>query len=303
MLFKRKTREDIIFDTVNTCGLIILAFVTLYPFWYILVISFNDAVDTVRGGAMIWPRVFTTYNYQVLLTDNNIFNAAYVSVARTVIGTITSVFCTAMMAFTLSRREYIFRKPLTVLFVLTMYFNGGLIPTYFLIRGVGLLNNFLVYIIPNLVMAFNVIVMRTNMETIPESFVESARMEGANDFTIFLRIIFPLSMPVVATVSLFVGVAQWNSWFDTFLYAPRTPSLFTLQYELMKILQSTMATQTARTAEAMMERFDREQMTQIITPKAIRASMTILATAPIIMIYPFLQRYFVKGFMIGGIKG
>jgi len=207
-----------------------------------------------------------------------------------------------MLAYTLSRREYVFRRPITLILVLTMYFNGGLIPTYFLIRGVGLLNSFFVYIIPQLVVAFNVIVMRTNMETLPESLIESARIEGANDFVIFSRIVLPLSMPVVATIALFVGVAQWNSWFDTFLYAPRRPQLFTLQYELMKILQSTMSTQTMQSAEAMMERFDREQVAQVVTPKAIRASMTILATAPIIFVYPFLQRYFVKGFLVGGIK-
>ena len=302
MALKSRTLEDRVFDTVNVSGLILLAFVTLYPFWYILVISFNSAVDTVRGGYLLFPREFTLYNYQVLLRDNSIFRAALVSVARTVIGTSLSVFSTAMLAYTLSRREYFLRRPITLLFVLTMYFNGGLIPTYFLIRGVGLLNSFFVYIIPQLVVAFNVIVMRTNMEAIPESLIESARIEGANDFVTFSRIVLPLSMPVVATIALFVGVAQWNSWFDTFLYAPREPQLFTLQYELMRILQSTMSTQTMQSAEAMLERFDREQVAQVVTPKAIRSSMTILATAPIIFVYPFLQRYFVKGFLVGGIK-
>ncbi len=299
---RSRTLEDRVFDTLNTLGLILLAFITLYPFWYILVISFNSAIDTIRGGYLLFPREFTLYNYQVLLRDNSIFHAAFVSVARTVIGTGISVLSTAMLAYTLSRREYVFRRPITLILVLTMYFNGGLIPTYFLIRGVGLLNSFFVYIIPQLVVAFNVIVMRTNMETLPESLIESARIEGANDFVIFSRIVLPLSMPVVATIALFVGVAQWNSWFDTFLYAPRRPQLFTLQYELMKILQSTMSTQTMQSAEAMMERFDREQVAQVVTPKAIRASMTILATAPIIFVYPFLQRYFVKGFLVGGIK-
>ncbi len=303
MGLRSRTLEDKVFDTVNTAGLILLGFITLYPFWYILVISFNSAVDTVRGGYLLFPREFTLYNYQVLLRDNAIFSAALVSIARTVLGTSISVFCTAMLAFTLSRKEYILRRPITLVFVLTMYFNGGLIPTYFLIRSVGLLNNFLVYIVPQLIVAFNMIVMRTNMEAIPESLVESAKIEGANDFTIFARIILPLSMPVIATISLFVGVMQWNSWFDTFLYAPRESSLFTLQYELMKILQSTMSTQTMQSAEAMLERFDREQVAQVVTPKAIRASMTILATAPIIFVYPFLQRYFVKGFLVGGIKG
>jgi putative aldouronate transport system permease protein len=303
MGLRSRTLEDRVFDTVNTAGLILLGFITLYPFWYILVISFNSAVDTVRGGYLLFPREFTLYNYQVLLRDNAIFSAALVSIARTVLGTSISVFCTAMLAFTLSRKEYILRRPITLVFVLTMYFNGGLIPTYFLIRSVGLLNNFLVYIVPQLIVAFNMIVMRTNMEAIPESLVESAKIEGANDFTIFARIILPLSMPVIATISLFVGVMQWNSWFDTFLYAPRESSLFTLQYELMKILQSTMSTQTMQSAEAMLERFDREQVAQVVTPKAIRASMTILATAPIIFVYPFLQRYFVKGFLVGGIKG
>ncbi len=302
MALRSRTLEDRVFDTVNIGGLVLLAFITLYPFWYILVISFNSAVDTVRGGYLLFPRDFTLYNYQVLLRDNSIFRAAMVSVARTVIGTSLSVFCTAMLAYTLSRREYFLRRSITLLFVLTMYFNGGLIPTYFLIRSVGLLNSFFVYIIPQLVVAFNVIVMRTNMEAIPESLIESARIEGANDFVTFSRIVLPLSMPVVATIALFVGVGQWNSWFDTFLYAPRRPQLFTLQYELMRILQSTMSTQTMQSAEAMIERFDREQVAQIVTPKAIRSSMTILATAPIIFVYPFLQRYFVKGFLVGGIK-
>lgn len=291
------------FDIVNYIGLTLLAFVTLYPFWYILVVSFNDAIDTVRGGTLLWPREFTLYNYQILFSDNSLFHAALISLLRTVTGTVTSVFCTAMVAYTLTRKDYILRKPITIVYVLTMYFSGGLIPGYFLIRSLGLLNNFLVYILPGLVAAFNLIVMRTNMSSIPESLIESAQIEGANDFLIFNRIILPLSLPVLATVALFVGVGQWNSWFDTFLYAPRKPELYTLQFELMRILQSAMSTQSSQNAEAMVERFNREQSSQIVTPKAIRASMTIVASAPIIFAYPFLQRYFVKGFMIGGIKG
>jgi putative aldouronate transport system permease protein len=203
--------ENIIFHTVNSIFLILLAFITLYPFWNTVAVSFNDAMDSLRGGINFWPRKFTLFNYEVLFQTNAIFNAFYVSVARTVINMVTSVFFTAMIAFVLSRNEFALRKPFTLILVLSMYVNAGLIPTFFLIRSLGMVNTFWVYVIPGMVNGFNFIVMRTYMRTVPESIIEYARMDGYGDFYIFIRIILPLTLPVLATIGLFVAVGAWNA--------------------------------------------------------------------------------------------
>nr|WP_307337646.1 carbohydrate ABC transporter permease [Caldalkalibacillus uzonensis] len=281
--------------------MILLIIVMLYPMLNQLAISLNDATDSIRGGIYLWPREFTLQNYQHVLGEAHILQALFISVARTLIGTVISVFCTAMVAYTLSRQEFVLRKPATILFVLTMYFHGGLIPTYLLIRELGLIGSFWVYIIPNIIGVFNLIVIRSFIDGLPNSFIESARIDGAGEFTIFLRIVMPLSLPVLATVSLFVAVWQWNSWFDVFLYNSSHPHLTTLQYELMKILQNTNAALAQRSA---VDAFagSEAQGGNVVTPMSIRATMTIIVSVPIILVYPFLQKYFVKGMTLGGVK-
>jgi len=233
-----RTKEDIILDFVVYTSLIFLVIITLYPFLNTLAVSFNDALDSSKGGIYLWPRKFTLYNYRSLLSRQQIFHASLISVLRTVLSTLFCTFSTAMVAYTLSRKEFVFRKLFSFIYVLTMYIDGGLIPNYFLIRNLGLTNNFWVYVLPGLVTAFNLIVIRTYINGLPESLIESARVDGAGEFTIFTRIVLPLCKPVLATIALFVAVANWNAWFDTFLYNSSNPQLSTLQYELMKVLQS-----------------------------------------------------------------
>jgi len=295
----RKTWEDIILDTFIYLSLIFLVVVTLYPFLNTLAVSFNDAMDSSRGGITLWPRKFTLYNYQTLLTRSQIFHATLVSAARTVLSTVLGTFCTAMMAYIISRREFVFRKLVSFIYVLTMYIDGGLVPTYFLMRSLGLINSFWVYVIPGLVSAFNLIVIRTYIAGLPDSYVESARIDGAGEFTIFLRIIMPLCKPVLATIALFIAVDNWNAWFDTFLYNSANAQLSTLQYELMKVLQSANSM-----SGSLLQALSRAAAgtTNTVTPRAIRATMTILVSVPIVVVYPFLQRYFVHGLTLGGIK-
>lgn len=289
--------ENIIFDTINYTLLIMLCVITIYPFLNMLAISLNDAIDAIRGGIFIWPREFSLKNYQVILTENkNIYQATLVSAGRALIGAFTGVFSCLMVAYTLSRKNFVLRKFFTKFLVFTMYFSGGLIPSYLLIRSLGLVNNFWVYILPGMVGAYNVMIMRSFIEGIPDSLVEAAKIDGASEYRILFTIILPLSLPVVATVTLFIAVGQWNSWFDTMLYCSSKQELSTLQFELQKLLQST------RSMTATM--IDSGQIKEsVVTPGSLRAAMTIIATAPILFSYPYLQKYFVKGLTLGGVKG
>ena len=291
---RKRSTKDIVFDTIIAIFLIIFVIITLYPIINTLAVSVNDGIDSVRGGIHLWPRIFTLQNYKTVFANQNLGQAAFISVARTLIGTVLSVFLTAMLAYVLSRKEFMYKKQLSFIYVLTMYVSGGMIPTYILIKELHLLNNFWVYIIPGLISAFNMIVIRTFINGIPYSLIESAKIDGAGDFRIFIQIILPLCKPVLATVALFVAVGQWNSWFDYMLYCSADNSLTTLQYELMKLLSST--TTQGASAEVM------KNAGSIVTPTSIRAAITIVTAVPIICLYPFLQRYVVSGLTIGGVK-
>jgi len=293
--------SDKIFDYVNYALLTLLMLVTLYPFINTLAISFNDAKDSIKGGIYLWPREWSLDNYRYVLSEKSVYNATLISILRTVIGTIVTVFCSAMVAYAISRQDFVLRKFVTVAFILTMYINGGLIPNFLLIRDLNLLDSFWVYILPGLIGVFNLIIIRSFIEALPESILESARIDGAGDYRTFFSIVLPLCVPVLATVALFSGVYQWNSWFDVFLYNSSTIELSTLQYELQKILQNSNASMTQKTAGDAFNGAMHSQGT--VTPTAVRATMTIVASVPIIMVYPFLQKYFVKGMMVGGVKG
>ncbi|OCT15365.1 sugar ABC transporter permease [Paenibacillus pectinilyticus] len=296
----RRTRmEPVLFHTINGIFMLILAIVTLYPFLHTLTISFNEGNDALRGGIYLWPRSWSLQNYKAIFISGTIYHAAWISVARTLTTTVLGVFLTTMLAYTLAQPQYIFRKMIGLIFVLTMYFNAGLIPNYFLIKSLGLLNNFWVYVFPGMVSAFNLIVIRTYIRTLPSGLVESAKMDGAGDFTIFIRIIFPLCTPVLATIALFIAVGSWNSWFDTFLYASSDLKLSTLQYEMMKLLGSTM---NSNSDPGLLAGANTNQTKAMVTPSSIRAAITIVAAVPILFVYPFLQRYFIVGMNLGSVK-
>ena len=218
-----------------------------------------------------------------------------VSVARTVLGTIFALVTNALLAYIISRKRFLFRSQLSLFWVTTMYVNGGMIPTLVLYRNMNLTNSFWVYVIPGMVSAFNVLVMRTFMEGLPSALEESAMIDGANDFTIFTRIISPLCKPVYATVALFVAVGQWNSWFDAMLYNRMNTQYTTLQYELMKLLSSVMQQSGSATTGG-------NTATAVVTPVTVRSAATVVTMLPIILLYPFLQRYFVSGMTIGSVK-
>lgn len=294
---KKRSRHDKIWDSIIGVFLFVFVVVTLYPILNTLAVSFNDGIDTVRGGITLWPRQFTLQNYQTVFNNPNLKQAAFISVSRTVIATVLQVFLTSMLAYVLSRKDFIFKKQLSFVYVLTMYVGGGLIPTYILMKNLHLTNNFLVYILPGLVSAFNMIVVRTYMNGLPDSLVESAKIDGAGDFRIFIQIILPLCKPVLATIALFIAVGQWNSWFDAMLYCSQTPSLTTLQYELMKVLSSASQQASSTTSiEAL------KNASNMVTPMSVRAAITIVTALPIVCLYPFLQKYFVSGLTIGGVK-
>ena len=285
-----KSRDDIL-DWILLVVFIFLIIITLYPFLNVLAISFNDPIDTMRNINMVIPRQFTLSNYVYIFEENNLIAPLLLSVLRTVLGAGLGVICTAMLAYVLSRKDFYFNKVFTLLFVVTMYVSGGLIPEYLLLmRTLGLGNNFLVYIIPGLIWVYNVILVRSFIEGLPIALQEAARVDGANDFIIWGKIILPLCKPVLATVGLFMAVGQWNSFMDTYLYAKELP---TLQYVLYQIME---------TATIKIDPHAAEQMTNAVSPLSVRMAITIVATVPILIVYPFLKKYFVGGMTVGAVK-
>jgi putative aldouronate transport system permease protein len=295
---KKKARIEL-FNIINGFLMVLMMVVMIYPFWNTVALSFNDAMDSIRGNIFFLPRVFTLYNYESLFVTNNLVNAFFVSVSKTALVTVLNVFFSALAAYILSRKDFFLKKPLTIYIVATMYVSAGLIPQYFNYRDFSLINNYLVYILPGMLGAFNVIVIRTFIYTIPDSLAESARIDGAGDFRIFVQIIMPLCKPVLATIALWVAVGAWNEWFDTYIFASSKPELSTLQYEMMKLLSSSMVQSGAQAPGGMAY----GQRANMITPTSIRSAISIIAALPIIFVYPFLQKYFIAGLHLGGVKG
>jgi putative aldouronate transport system permease protein len=293
----KETKGEKIFGVFNALGMCLLVVITLYPFLNVVAISFNDSLDTVRGGVGIWPRQFTLNNYKRIFEMNSLNTAIFMSTLRTLVGVFFGVIGTAMLSFVLSRKDFVFRKLLGGMFILTMYVSGGMIPEYMLIRSLGLFNNFWVYILPGIVSVFNVFVLKSYMDGLPIELQESGKIDGANDFVIFIQIILPLCKPVLATIGLFVAVGQWNAWFDTYLYNSSSKTLTTLQYELQKILSNAQIS----SGEAIRGK-SAEEIARMVSPESIRMAMTVVATLPIVCVYPFVQRYFVHGLTLGAVK-
>ncbi|MCR5565641.1 MAG: carbohydrate ABC transporter permease [Clostridiales bacterium] len=297
---KRKAkRRDIVFPICNTIILILLMAITLYPVLNTVAISFNHSLDALKGGIGIWPRVFSTDSYVEILQDPATYQAFWISLSKTVIITFLNLFFTSMLSYALSRKEYVLRRFITIVLVMTMYVNAGLIPNYLLIaRFLGLRSTYWVYIIPTMFSCFNMIVIRTYIGGLPDALVESARIDGAGDIRCFFQIILPLCTPVLATVALFVAVGSWNSWFDTYLYNGSKKELYSLQYLLRIKLATTQASSNAANSTA-----DALAQTLKVAPVTVRAAITVVSTVPILVVYPFLQRYFVTGMALGSVKG
>lgn len=281
---------DVTFHLVNTIIMLFVVVIMLYPFWNTIAISFNDAQDTLRGGITLFPRVFSTYSYESVFKNKLMGTAAINSVLRTVISTVLGVVVGSLIAYVLSRKELVGRKFITAYFLVIMYISAGLIPNYFLIKNLGMLNTFAVYIIPGLVSVYNIIVIKSFMQSLPDSLTEAAMVDGAGHFRCYWQIVLPCCKPVLATIALWCAVGAWNQWFDTFLYASSADHLTTLQYEMMSGRDNSSIFGNG------------QQMANTITPASIRAAVTIVASVPILVVYPFMQKYFVKGVTLGATK-
>ena len=280
------------FDYVLIVVFILIIIATVYPFLNVLAISLNDPMDTMRNVNFIIPRKFTLSNYTYVFTENNLLQPFMMSVARTLIGAIAGVICTAMIGYVLSRKDFYFNKAFTIIFVVTMYVSGGMVPEYLLLtRTLKMGNSFSVYILPGLIWVYNVILVRSFIEGLPMALQEAAMLDGANDFKIWYKIILPLCKPVMATVALFVAVGQWNSFMDTYLYARELP---TLQYVLYEIME--------KATIKIDPHGDTEAAKNAVSPLSVRMAITIIATVPILIVYPFLQKYFVGGMTVGAVK-
>lgn len=293
----KKSMAERLFDISLYVFLTFIFFVTFYPFWNILVISLNDATDSLRGGLFFWPREVTFQSYVTIFRNPEIWSAIRVTVLRTVIGTAISIFCISMLAYTLSKRHLLGWKFFSFFFVLTMYFGGGLIPTYMVIKSLGLIDSFWVFIFPGLIGVFLMILVRTFIEQLPVEIEESAKMDGANELQIYFRMILPLCVPVLATIGLFLAIGHWNSWYDSYIYTYK-PELKTLPAVLVKILNQFQTTGMMSDAQQLAQSSTRVP----VSSESIRMAVTMVATLPIVLVYPFLQKYFVKGMMMGAIK-
>ena len=298
---KVRKHYDVAFPIVNTIILVLLMFVTLYPVINTVAYSLNDGTDALKAGIGLWPRMWSTKSYQAILQDPAVYQAAWISASKTVIITLLNLFWTSMLSYALTRKEYVLRKVITTMLVLTMYINAGLIPNYLLITKIlHLQKTYWVYIIPTMFSCFNMIVIRTYIAGLPDALVESARIDGAGDIRVYWQIIFPLCTPVLATVALFVAVGSWNSWFDTHLYNGSKTQLHSLQYLLKMKLATTQ--QSANAAQASVDALTNTAASKT-TPVTIRCAITVISTLPILVVYPFLQRYFVTGMVLGSVKG
>lgn len=289
-----------IFDVVNNLVLLLIALSMLYPFVYVLAISLNDPNDSQLGGIWLYPRVLSLESYKIIFSDPSLLQALWISVSRTVLGTVLTVFGCSMFAYVFTRNEFVLYKPLKGFFFFAMFFGGGgLIPTYLLYLNLGLYDNFLVYIIPTIINLWYVTLFRTYFRSIPGELLEAARIDGAGEFAIYWRVLLPVSKPIIATITLFSAVSQWNSYRDT-LYYTVDKNLRSLQYIVMEIIKKAEGSQMIDRAE-MFEIFHGDA--SMADPVSLRMAITICTVVPIVMVYPFLQKHFMKGMMIGSMKG
>ena len=293
----RRTTEDKIVDTVVLLICILVFVVTFYPFWLSIVLAFNEGKDATYGGIYFWPRRFTLDNFEKMFSDITWVKALGVSVARTVAGTILTVFMTTFVSYGLSHKNLIGRKVYMTLFIVAMYLSGGVIPYYMVLRQLHLINTFWVYIIPGMLSLFYVMVSISFLQDIPQELAESARLDGASELQIFLKIVLPISLPLLATIAIFTAVGHWNNWYDTAFFT-QDKNLRTMAYQLMAVINKSSLGQNSN-----MDAYAASLANETVTNMSVQLAAMIVAVAPILVVYPFFQRYFVSGLTIGSVKG
>lgn len=290
----KKSTGEKVFDAFNVLFLGVMALSMVYPFWYLLAISLSDA-HSALSKVYLWPSMFSFASYQNVLGTKYIYMAFGVTVLRTVLGTLVALFLGYNMAYVLSKKYYPFRGFWTALTVFTMFFSGGMVPEYLLVRDLGIYDTIWALVLPTSISAYNIVIMRNFLMSLPDSLEESAKLDGANDITILYRIILPLSMPIIATIGLWTAVAHWNAWFDAMVYI-KTIEKQVLQTVLRRVVLLGDASLVPLSGEVVTGSTD-------MNTETIKAATVMVATVPILIVYPFIQKYFVKGIMIGSLKG
>ncbi len=290
--WKMKPTEDKILDILCYIFFVLVIFICLYPFYYIIILSFNEGIDASMGGIYWWPRKITLENYEKFFTDSKWLRGLLISISSTVLGTIISVFFTVLVAYALSFKDLKNRKFYMTMIIVCMYFSGGIIPYFSLLRFLKISNTYLVYLIPGALNIFFILIGTTFFEGIPGSLRESAKIDGAGELKVFTRIILPISKPFLATAVLFIGVGKWNNWHDCTFYIQNN-NLRNLAYLMMQVINSTQVSATAMEFGA---------SSTTTTSLSIQTAAMVVATVPIMCVYPFLQKYFVTGMMIGSVK-
>ena len=294
-LYMNQSFAGRVFDVFNALGMTLFVIVMFYPFINTVAISLNEGMDAVRGGIYLWPRKFTLTNFQLAFRSPGMLRGAMVSVMRTTVGVVTGVVCTALLGYIVTCRRFMGRKLIRVVFIITMYFSGGLIPTYLLMVRLGFVNTFAVYWVPGLFSAYYMILASSYIQNIPESLFESARIDGASEMRILFQFVIPLCIPMLACIAIYIGVGQWNSWFDVNIYSQdgRWDNLQIILYRLLTQSSAiSMMTEQMALYEAMRN----------LQPVTVRAAITVVVVVPIIMIYPFFQRFFISGITLGSVK-
>jgi len=288
-----------VFTAFNVAWLTLASLICLYPFYFVLIYSLSDPLSAAKGIYFL-PAGFTLQNYATIFQLPNLSTAALISVSRTVLGAFITVFCCAFFGYLLTKEDLPGKKIIYRFTVITMYLSAGLIPWYIVIRMYGLSNTFWLYVIPTALSAFYIILFKTFIEQLPSALEESARIDGAGYMTVFFKIILPLSIPILATITVFAAVGQWNSYFDNYIFVTN-PKLQTLQYILFTYLRR--AEVVVRDADALAREMAIRQIAAKPTPMSVRMTITMVVTLPVLFIYPFAQRYFIKGILLGAIKG
>ena len=300
LVYKRSV-GDIVFDTLNYTVFTLFTISCIFPFYYIFINTISDSSLVVAGKITLWPQGINIQNYINMLKVNDIFNAFAVTLGRTVLGTCLMVAATGFIGYLVTKKEMWHRQIWYRFIVITMYFNAGIIPWYMNMSMLGLTGNFMAYIIPGIVAPYNIILVKTYIESIPAELEESAFIDGAGYMTVFTKIIWPLSKPILATIAIFGAVGHWNSFTDSLILMQDNSSLFTLQHLLYNYLN------TASNLEGIINQNNPGAalgfMQTMANSKVIKYTVSMVAIIPILLVYPFMQRYFEKGIMLGAVKG
>ncbi|MGO3170561.1 MAG: carbohydrate ABC transporter permease [Bavariicoccus seileri] len=285
------SKDEKVFNVINVIFMVFFVSIIALPLWNIIALSFNDATDAIRGGIYFWPRKFSLESYLTVFEDSAIYRAFVISVLKTVIGVCLHTFVTAIVAYGISRKDLIGRNFYMRMGIMTMFVSGGMIPTFLIFKQLGLLNNFMVYILPVLFSFYDMVIMMNFFRSIPYSLEESAMMDGANPLTVFIKIVLPLSLPVIATIALFHGVFQWNDYMTANIYVDDR-TLYPLQMLLFRIVSENLSPAVATGTNVV----------RSTTSQSLQLATMVVTTVPVVIIYPFLQKYFIQGMTLGSVK-